>query len=123
MSPEERQRPELPAITTPQPETTEPAQIPLATAVHPTLSNPLEDGQNFVGLLQELSQSLGWALPAYQFTGASPEFVCTCTVVVQGQPFSGQGTTAQKKQAKQIAARSDVDTASKLVSDLVSEWR
>ncbi|PZO60787.1 MAG: exoribonuclease II [Phormidesmis priestleyi] len=104
VSPAQRQRPKLPAISTSQPETTEPAQIP-DLAVHPTLSSPLEDGQNFVGLLQELSQSLGWPLPAYQFTGASPEFVCTCTVVVQGQSFSGKGITAQKKQAKHIAAK------------------
>jgi dsRNA-specific ribonuclease len=58
-----------------------------------------------VGLLQELSQSLGWALPAYQFTGESPDFVCTCTVLVQEQSFSAKGTTSQKKKAKYIAAK------------------
>ncbi|PZO11528.1 MAG: exoribonuclease II [Leptolyngbya foveolarum] len=104
VSPEQRQLPELTELMASQSEATEPAQL-LAFAVHPSLHQPLEDGQNFVGLLQELSQSLGWALPTYQFTGASPEFVCTCTVVVQGQSFSGKGTTAQKKKAKHVAAK------------------
>lgn len=104
VSPAQRQRPELPTVTVSQPEITEPAQLS-ALAGHPILRNPLEDGQNFVGLLQELSQSLEWALPAYQFTGASPDFVCTCTVLVQGQSFSGKGTTSQKKEAKHVAAK------------------
>ena len=101
---EQRQLPELPEVTASQLEATEPAQIS-APAEHPTLRNRLEEEQNFVGLLQELSQSLGWALPAYQFTGASPDFICTCTVQIQGQSFSGKGTTAQKKKAKHVAAK------------------
>ena len=98
----QRQQPELPELL--ESEVAEPAQ-PLDPATHPTLLNPLEDGQNFVGLLQELCQSLGWALPAYQFTGASPEFLCTCTVIVQGQSFIGRETTTQKKKAKHVAAK------------------
>ena len=86
------------------PEAAEPAQT-LDPSAHPTLCKALEDDQNFVGLLQELCHSLGWALPAYQFTGVSPAFVCTCTVQVQGQSFSGRGTTAQKKKAKHVAAK------------------
>ena len=105
VSPAQRQLAEPhPLATFEPPEATEPAQI-LDPSAHPTLCKALEDGQNFVGLLQELCHSLGWALPAYQFKGESPEFVCTCTVQVQGQSFSGRGTTAQKKKAKHVAAK------------------
>ena len=105
--PGKRQRPELSEPSEPtasQQEIAEPAQLSTFT-VHPTLSAPLEAGQNFVGLLQELSQSLGWMLPAYKFTGESPEFICTCTVQVQEQTFIGQATAPQKKKGKQDAAK------------------
>ena len=104
VSPPQRQQPTLPRLTTPQLEANEPAQT-VVPAAHPTLREPLEDGANFVGLLQELSQSLGWALPAYQFTGASPDFVCTCTVLIQEQTFIGKGTASQKKKAKHVASK------------------
>ena len=88
------------------PEVTEPAQI-LEPAEHPTLRKVLEEDQNFVGLLQELCHSLGWALPAYQYHRvSSPAFVCTCTVQIDRSSRSaGRGTTAQKKKAKQVAAK------------------
>jgi len=107
VSPGKRQRPELSEPSEPtasQQKVTEPAQLSTVT-MHPALINPLEDGQNFVGLLQELSQSLGWTLPAYQFTGESPEFICTCTVRVQVQTFIGNAIAPQKKKGKQDAAK------------------
>ena len=102
--PERRQLTELPAVDVSQAAVTEPA-VAAAPADHPTLNQSLEDGQNFVGLLQELSQSLGWAMPAYQFTEAGADFTCTCTVLIQALSFSAIGTTTQKKKAKQVAAR------------------
>ena len=104
VSPAQRQRPERSAVAASPSTATEPAPSEEAAA-HPTLNKPLEDGQNFVGLLQELSQSLGWALPAYQFVEAGSDFTCTCTVLVQELSFSAKGTTAQKKKAKHLAAR------------------
>ncbi len=104
VSPAQRQLPAMPKLIASQLEATAPAQT-VAPAAHPTLCEPLEDGANFVGLLQELSQSLGWALPAYQFTGASPDFVCTCTVLIQEQTFIEKGTASQKKKAKHVAAK------------------
>ncbi|MFK8185431.1 MAG: RNB domain-containing ribonuclease [Phormidesmis sp.] len=104
VSPAQRQLPEPSELTTPEHEVTEPAQ-PSNCTVHPTLFTPLEDGQNFVGLLQELSQSLGWMLPEYQVIGESPEFVCTCTVQVQEQTFIGNAITPRKKKGKQDAAK------------------
>jgi ribonuclease R len=104
VSPDQRQLAELPSVNASQAVVTEPAPI-AAPAAHPTLHKALEDGQNFVGLLQELSQSLGWALPVYQFTEAGSDFTCTCTVLIQELSFSAKGTTAQKKKAKHVAAR------------------
>ena len=102
--PAQRQLTELPAVDVPQPAVTESAEIS-APADHPTLNQSLEDGQNFVGLLQELSQSLGWAMPDYQFTAAGADFTCTCTVLIQELSFRAIGTTTQKKKAKQVAAK------------------
>ena len=103
--PAQRQRPELPGASAAKPATAELPPISLEPTAHPTLREALEDGQNFVGLLQELCQSLGWPLPTYQFTGASPESVCTCTVLIREQSFSAKGIAAQKKKAKHVAAR------------------
>ena len=87
-----------------KPEDTEPVQMTTPTD-HPTLNHPLEGEQNFVGLLQELSQSLGWAMPAYQFTQSGSDFICTCTAPVQEQDFTAKATATQKKKAKQEAAK------------------
>ena len=112
VSPAQRQQSEPPVIAltqtaiahTAKVEDTEPVQM-TTPEDHPTLNNPLEGEQNFVGLLQELSQSLGWAMPAYQFTPAGPDFICTCTVLVQVQSFRAKETATQKKKAKQVAAQ------------------
>ena len=91
------------AIAPTQTEDTEP--VPMTTPTdHPTLNHPLE-GEQLVGLLQELSQSLGWAMPDYQFTQAGSDFICTCTAPVQEQDFRAKATATQKKKAKQEAAK------------------
>ena len=92
------------AIAPTQTEDIEPVQMTTPTD-HPTLNNSLEGEQNFVGLLQELSQSLGWAMPAYQFTQAGPDFICTCILLVQEQDFRAKAAATQKKKAKQVAAQ------------------
>ena len=74
-------------------------------ALHPILLEPLPDEQNFVGLLQQLCQTLAWDLPDYQVTGENADFVCTCAVVARGQPISGEARAAKKKQAKHWAAK------------------
>lgn len=104
VSPAQRQLTGVAPLAAAQPEDAEPTQK-TNPAAHPVLNNSLEDGQNFVGLLQQLSQSLGWALPKYQFMEASSEFVCTCTVLPQQQSFCARGMAAQKKTAKQVAAK------------------
>ena len=116
VSPAQRQQSETPAIAPTkdviaptdtkdnEPEDTAPVSMTTPTD-HPTLNHPLEGEQNFVGLLQELSQSLGWTMPAYQFTQAGPDFICTCTALVEEQDFTAKATATQKKKAKQEAAK------------------
>ena len=111
VSPAQRQQsepsmiaPSQPAIAPAKAEDTEPSPMTTPTD-HPTLNHSLEGEQNFVGLLQELSQSLGWAMPAYQFTQAGPDFICTCTLLVQDQEFRAKAAATQKKKAKQVAAQ------------------
>ena len=102
--PEQRLTPEPPAVEESETQSTEISEES-APALHPILLNPLQDDQNFVGLLQELCQTLGWDLPDYQFTGENADFICACTLVVQGQHFNGQAAAAKKKQAKHWAAK------------------
>jgi len=64
------------------------------------LVKQLKDGQNFIGFLQQLCQTLVWDLPEYEFSGETPEFVCTCTVWAEGQRFNGQATSSKKQKAK-----------------------
>ena len=104
VSPVQRQQIEMSDLTASASAATGPNQDRVP-AVHPLLLEPLEDQENIVGRLQELCQSLGWALPAYQFAAASAGFVCTCSVQVQAQTFTGKGTASQKKKAKQAAAK------------------
>ena len=77
----------------------------LVSAIHPLLLEPLEAQENIIGRLQELCQSLGWAMPVYQFAATSAGFVCICTVQVQTETFTAKETASQKKKAKQAAAK------------------
>ena len=104
VSPVQRQPLKVSEKTASESEAAAPDQAP-APAVHPLLLSSVEDQQNVVGLLQELCQSQGWAMPAYQFAAASTGFVCTCSVQVQAETFTSQETASQKKQAKQLAAK------------------
>ncbi|MEL6555910.1 MAG: RNB domain-containing ribonuclease [Cyanobacteria bacterium J06621_11] len=101
---QERPSPEQPIAAPAETMLTEPSPV-AAPAVPSILSESWEGEQNFVGILQELFQSQGWALPAYQFTEAGAGFLCTCSVFVEEEAFQGSGTTSQKKKAKQLAAK------------------
>ncbi len=79
-----------------------PASAPVS---HPLLEKQFKDGQNFIGFLQQLCQTLVWDFPAYEFEGETPEFICTCTVWADGQRFSGEATASKKKRAKYLASK------------------
>ena len=104
MPPKQRVTTDRLAGEDPDPHSTDPLEESAPT-LHPILLQPLQDDLNFVGLLQELCQTLGWDLPNYQFTGQNDDFVCTCAVVARGQLFRREATAAKKKQAKQLAAK------------------
>ena len=72
---------------------------------HPLLQKQLKDGQNFIGFLQQLCQTLVWPLPEYEFAGETPEFICTCRVWAEGYCFSAQATASKKKKAKYFASK------------------
>ena len=72
---------------------------------HPILRKELKDGQNFIGFLQQLCQTFRWDLPIYEFSGETPEFICTCVVCAEGQRFSGKATASKKKKAKYFSTK------------------
>ncbi|MEN8443751.1 MAG: double-stranded RNA binding motif domain-containing protein, partial [Cyanobacteria bacterium J06555_13] len=71
----------------------------------PILQKELKDGQNFIGFLQQLCQTLRCDFPKYEFDGETPEFVCTCSVWIEGQRFRGRAISSQKKKAKYFASK------------------
>lgn len=103
VSPAQRQQPESSVVTTLQVDD-EPGQQ-AASVAQQILPDSFADDQNFVGRLQEISQSLGLALPAYQVTGKSSDFICICRILVHNETFQAKGAALQKKKAKQIAAK------------------
>ena len=76
-----------------------------ASISHPLLVKQLKDGQNFIGFLQQLCQTLVWDMPEYEFTGETPEFICTCTVWAEGKCFRGEATSSKKQRAKYFATK------------------
>jgi len=69
------------------------------------LEKPLEDEQNFVGLLNQLCQAMKWDYPAFEFTEAEAEFSCFCSIEAAAKRVTGIGTATKKQQSKQLAAR------------------
>lgn len=72
---------------------------------HPSLSNHLKDGQNFVGLLGELCQYHQWPLPSYRLLASHDGFIGLCSGKAGGLGYEGEGFGSKKKTAKQLAAR------------------
>ncbi|HEY9827273.1 MAG TPA: putative dsRNA-binding protein, partial [Stenomitos sp.] len=91
-----------------------PTQVVEATAtgqqtscvlMHRYLSKPLKDGQNFVGMLNDICQSLRWDLASYEFAEVSEGFECDCRLQVGDEVIVGKGIAPAKQKAKAIAAR------------------
>jgi ribonuclease R len=106
VSPEQRVEPEpkieqVQESIQPKIETLKPAQT---KAMHPALVKPLKEGQNFIGMLDSVCQTLRWEKPEYEFTESESGFECECRLSAQGDLVTGSGVAIKKQKAKNIAA-------------------
>lgn len=85
-----------------------PDQKLLVTFQAPTRSSTYE-GENYVGLLNSLSQKNNWTFPKYSFTQNGdnhlPEFTCSCLFSLNDEQLITSGKAITKKDAKQFAAQ------------------
>ena len=72
--------------------------------MNPILHNPVKNEPNFVGLLQQVCQFLGWELPEYSFSEEQANFTCFCRVSNEKQQFVYKATGKKKKLAKHSSA-------------------
>ena len=73
--------------------------------LHPSLTNHLKEGQNFVGLLLELFQGMKWDTPTFEDSEADDGFRCVCKAIAWNKSFESEAIAPKKKRAKQLAAR------------------
>jgi ribonuclease R len=73
-------------------------------AMHPALIKQLKEGQNFIGMLDSVCQTLRWEKPEYEFTESGLGFECECRLSAQGDAVTGTGVAIKKQKAKNIAA-------------------
>jgi ribonuclease R len=99
------------------------AQKPAQTkARHPALVKPLKEGQNFIGLLDSLCQTLRWEKPEYDFTESESGFECECRLSAQVESVTGTGVAIKKQKAKNIAAGRVLERLQALAEQKWSEW-
>jgi ribonuclease R len=90
----------------PAPVEVEPKQAaPKAQPIHPILQNTLKEGQNFVSMLNNLTQNLKWQNPEYSFTETEEGFRCECRLEAVDALVTGEGVASKKQRAKNLAAR------------------
>jgi ribonuclease R len=99
------------------------AKKPVQTkAIHPALLKQLKEGQNFIGMLDTLSQTLRWEKPEYEFTESEPGFECSCGLSAQGDRITGTGVAIKKQKAKNIAAGQVLEQLQAIAEQKWSEW-
>jgi ribonuclease R len=104
--PEQRVEPAPKVEEAPEPvsQTAKPSQPVQSKLIHPGLLKQLKEGQNFIGLLDSVCQTLRWEKPEYEFTESEPGFECECRLNAQGDLITGSGVAIKKQKAKNIAA-------------------
>lgn len=106
VSPQERVRPVRSAPEQEEQKMADAAQgQPEPRAINPILEKPLNDEQNFVGLLNQLCQAMEWDYPEFEFSEQESEFSCFCSIEVAANRVTGTGSATKKQQSKQLAAR------------------
>ncbi|ABW31604.1 RNB domain-containing ribonuclease [Acaryochloris marina] len=123
VSPEQRAQPVLPE---PQfksgNEDIKRVTAPLSKSMHTALVKPLKEGQNFVGMLVDVCQTLRWETPVYTMDSSDEWFICECELSVLGQQLEGSGVAKKKKLAKSIAAREILEQLRERGQQQLQEW-
>jgi ribonuclease R len=100
-------------------ETKKPAQ----TKEKPSaLVKQLKEGQNFIGMLDSLCQTLRWEKPEYEFTESESGFECECRLSAQGYPVTAIGVAIKKQRAKNIAAGRVLERLQAIAEQKWGEW-
>jgi ribonuclease R len=124
VSPEQRVEPELKVEEVqesikPENETKKPAQT---KPKHPALVKQLKEGQNFIGMLDSLCQTLRWEKPQYEYMESELGFECECRLNTQGDVVTGTGVAIKKQKAKNIAAGRVLERLQAITEEKWSEW-
>jgi ribonuclease R len=124
VSPEQRVEPEpkveeVEELTQPIIEKQKPAQT---KAMHSALVKQLKEGQNFIGMLDSVCQTLQWEKPQYEFTESAPGFECECRLNAQGELVTGTGVAIKKQKAKNIAAGRVLERLQAMAEQKWSKW-
>jgi ribonuclease R len=124
VSPEQRVEPVPKVEEAPKPfsqtaKLSKPAQ---SKPIHPALLKKLKEGQNFIGLLDGVCQTLRWEKPEYEFTESESGFECGCRLSAQGDLVTGSGVAINKQKAKNIAAGRVMERLQAIAEQKWGEW-
>jgi ribonuclease R len=124
VSPEQRVEPEpkveeVQKSIQPEIEAQKPAQT---KPIHPALLKPLKEGQNFIGMIDSVCQTLRWEKPEYEFTESESGFECECRLSAQSALVTGTGMAIKKQRAKNIAAWRVLERLQAIVQQRWGEW-
>jgi ribonuclease R len=124
VSPEQRVEPTPQVDEAPKPvsQTAKPSQPVQTKPMHPALVKPLKEGQNFIGLLDSVCQTLRWEKPEYEFTESESGFECECRLSAQGDLVTGTGVAIKKQKAKNIAAGRVLEHLQAIAQKRWGEW-
>jgi ribonuclease R len=106
-------------INEPVAQTKKPVQT---KAMHPVLLKKLKDGQNFIGMLDSVCQTLCWKKPEYECTEFASGFECECRLSAQGVLLTGTGVETKKQRAKNIAAWQLLEQMQAIAQQKWGEW-
>ena len=123
VQPEERVEPPLPEVEMESGSpTANKGTAPLSKAMQTALVKPLSDGQNFVGMLMDVCQTLRWDTPEYEIHDSDDWFIGECVLFFLGQRIEGRGVATKKKLAKSLAAKEVLEQLRELSPQHWDEW-
>ena len=99
-----------------------PSAASLSKAMQTALMKPLSGGQNFVGMLVDICQTLRWENPEYEMGSSDGWFICKCELDVLGERLEGSGVAKKKKLSKSLAAKEVLEQVRELAPQHWEEW-